>query len=82
MKVNWTVIENTSFECGEGDTISVRGYGRVKFFRLKEKRKKKNGECHWKTKIIVFLMQENKKICRKSIKYKRREYIWRWQICH
>ena len=30
VKVNWRVIENTSFECGVGDTLSVRGYGRSK----------------------------------------------------
>ena len=32
VKVNWTVIENPSFECGEGDTISVRGYGEQNIF--------------------------------------------------
>ena len=30
VKVNWISIENTSFECGEGDMLSVRGYGRAK----------------------------------------------------
>lgn len=40
VKVNWTRIENTSFECGEGDTISVRGYGRGKIFSIEGKTKK------------------------------------------
>jgi RNA-binding protein YlmH len=40
VKVNWTIIENTSFECGEGDTISVRGYGRVKIDTIEGKTKK------------------------------------------
>ncbi len=40
VKVNWTSIENTSFECGEGDTISVRGFGRGKLFSIEGKTKK------------------------------------------
>lgn len=40
VKVNWTSIENTSFECGAGDTISVRGYGRGKIFSIEGKTKK------------------------------------------
>ena len=47
VKVNWTVIENTSFECGEGDTISVRGYGRSKIFSFDGKTKKE------KWKIVI-----------------------------
>jgi RNA-binding protein YlmH len=39
-KVNWTSVENTSFECGEGDTLSVRGYGRAKVFAIEGKTKK------------------------------------------
>ncbi len=39
-KVNWTVIENSSFECHEGDTISVRGYNRVKIVSIEGKTKK------------------------------------------
>ncbi|MGJ7922473.1 RNA-binding protein [Neobacillus sp. LXY-4] len=39
-KVNWTVIESSSFECGEGDTISVRGFGRVKLNSIEGKTKK------------------------------------------
>lgn len=40
VKINWTSIENISFECGEGDTISVRGYGRSKIFSIEGKTKK------------------------------------------
>lgn len=40
VKVNWTVIDSPSFECGEGDTISVRGLGRAKFFSIDGKTKK------------------------------------------
>ncbi|WP_071395410.1 YlmH family RNA-binding protein [Bacillus tuaregi] len=40
VKVNWTSIDNPSFECGEGDTISVRGYGRGKLFSIEGKTKK------------------------------------------
>jgi RNA-binding protein YlmH len=47
VKVNWTVIESTSFECGEGDTISVRGFGRSKIFSFDGKSKKE------KWKIII-----------------------------
>jgi RNA-binding protein YlmH len=41
------MIENTSFECGEGDTISVRGYGRSKIFSFDGKSKKEK----WKMVI-------------------------------
>jgi RNA-binding protein YlmH len=47
VKVNWTVIESTSFECGEGDTISVRGYGRSKIISFDGKSKKE------KWKIVI-----------------------------
>lgn len=47
VKVNWKVIESTSFECGEGDTISVRGYGRSKIFSFEGKSKKEK----WKMVI-------------------------------
>lgn len=40
VKVNWTMIENPSFSCGEGDLISVRGYGRSKILRIDGKTKK------------------------------------------
>ncbi|WHY02307.1 RNA-binding protein [Neobacillus sp. DY30] len=40
VKVNWTSIENVSFECGEGDLLSVRGYGRVKILSIEGKTKK------------------------------------------
>ncbi|PLR97359.1 YlmH family RNA-binding protein [Bacillus sp. T33-2] len=39
-KVNWTAIENPSFECGEGDIISVRGHGRAKIVSIDGKTKK------------------------------------------
>ncbi len=40
VKVNWMGIENPSFECGEGDTLSVRGYGRAKIGLIDGKTKK------------------------------------------
>jgi RNA-binding protein YlmH len=40
VKVNWTAIENTAFECGEGDVISARGYGRAKIITIEGKTKK------------------------------------------
>lgn len=40
VKVNWTTLENTSFECAEGDLISVRGYGRAKIMSIDGQTKK------------------------------------------
>ncbi|MDQ0198517.1 YlmH family RNA-binding protein [Neobacillus ginsengisoli] len=40
VKVNWTLIENSSFECAEGDLISVRGHGRAKIMSIDGKTKK------------------------------------------
>jgi RNA-binding protein YlmH len=40
VKVNWTLIENSSFECEEGDLISVRGQGRAKIMSIEGKTKK------------------------------------------
>lgn len=40
VKVNWTAVENPSFECGEGDTISARKYGRAKILSIDGKTKK------------------------------------------
>lgn len=40
VKVNWTLIENPSFECREGDLISVRGQGRSKIMEIEGKTKK------------------------------------------
>jgi RNA-binding protein YlmH len=40
VKVNWTSIENVSFECAEGDLLSVRGFGRVKILSIEGKTKK------------------------------------------
>ncbi len=40
VKVNWTTIENVSFECAAGDLLSVRGYGRVKILSIEGRTKK------------------------------------------
>ncbi|WP_066066570.1 RNA-binding protein [Neobacillus soli] len=40
VKVNWTLIENPSFECGVGDMISIRGHGRAKIMGIDGKTKK------------------------------------------
>ncbi|UII57337.1 RNA-binding protein [Cytobacillus spongiae] len=40
VKINWTTIENPAFDCGEGDVISVRGFGRSKVITIEGKTKK------------------------------------------
>ncbi|MFK9092349.1 RNA-binding protein [Bacillus salipaludis] len=40
VKVNWTLIENPSFLCEDGDMFSVRGYGRAKLNAIEGKTKK------------------------------------------
>jgi RNA-binding protein YlmH len=40
VKVNWSLIENPSFECGVSDMISVRGNGRAKILAIEGKTKK------------------------------------------
>jgi RNA-binding protein YlmH len=40
VKVNWTLVESSTFECGEGDMISVRGHGRAKIMSIEGKTKK------------------------------------------
>ncbi|PLR84135.1 RNA-binding protein [Bacillus canaveralius] len=40
VKVNWSTIESTSFECGAGDIISIKGYGRCKLISIEGKTKK------------------------------------------
>ncbi|WP_264737132.1 RNA-binding protein [Cytobacillus firmus] len=40
VKVNWTQIENPSFECQQSDIISVRGHGRSKIIEIDGKTKK------------------------------------------
>ncbi|MDQ1146783.1 RNA-binding protein YlmH [Bacillus sp. SORGH_AS 510] len=40
VKVNWTLTENPSFDCDEGDMLSVRGYGRAKIVGIEGKTKK------------------------------------------
>lgn len=46
VKVNWTIIESTSFECDEGDMISVRGHGRAKIMSIEGKTKKEKWRIH------------------------------------
>ena len=40
VKVNWSTVEQLSFECGEGDVISARGFGRCKVLEVGGKTKK------------------------------------------
>ncbi|MCP8970229.1 RNA-binding protein [Ectobacillus ponti] len=40
VKVNWKVVEQTSYECFSGDMLSVRGYGRGKLMSVDGKSKK------------------------------------------
>ncbi|NLP49140.1 RNA-binding protein [Bacillus sp. RO1] len=40
VKVNWRLVEQTSFECQEGDILSVRGFGRSKLLTIDGKTKK------------------------------------------
>ncbi|WP_096154711.1 MULTISPECIES: YlmH family RNA-binding protein [Bacillus] len=40
VKVNWKLIDQTSFDCEEGDVISVRGFGRSKLVSVDGKTKK------------------------------------------
>jgi RNA-binding protein YlmH len=40
VKVNWKVVDNPSFQCEEGDVISVRGKGRCKLLSIDDKTKK------------------------------------------
>ncbi|RHW36481.1 RNA-binding protein [Neobacillus notoginsengisoli] len=40
VKVNWTEIASPSFECGEADMISVKGYGRARLNSIEGKTKK------------------------------------------
>jgi RNA-binding protein YlmH len=47
VKVNWTLIENSSFECAEGDLISVRGHGRAKIMSIDGRTKKEK----WRIKV-------------------------------
>ncbi|XJZ28425.1 RNA-binding protein [Bacillota bacterium Lsc_1132] len=47
VKVNWTLIDNPSFELKEGDMISARGHGRVKILSIEGKTKKEK----WRIRI-------------------------------
>lgn len=40
VKVNWKTVDSVSFECREGDTLSVRGFGRSKLVSMEGKTKK------------------------------------------
>ncbi|MGY3713993.1 YlmH family RNA-binding protein [Sutcliffiella cohnii] len=40
VKVNWRLVEQPSFDCQEGDVISVRGFGRCKLISFEGKTKK------------------------------------------
>jgi RNA-binding protein YlmH len=40
VKANWKVVEQSSFECQEGDILSVRGFGRSKLVTIDGKTKK------------------------------------------
>ncbi|MBA2874067.1 YlmH family RNA-binding protein [Thermaerobacillus caldiproteolyticus] len=46
VKVNWKVVEQAHFECKEGDTLSVRGFGRCKIFSIDGKTKKEKWRVH------------------------------------
>ncbi|MBM6618530.1 RNA-binding protein [Bacillus suaedaesalsae] len=47
VKVNWKKVEETAFECQEGDMISVRGYGRCKLTTIEGKTKRDK----WRIKV-------------------------------
>jgi len=47
VKVNFKVVEQSSFEVEKGDLISIRGYGRSKVLSIEGKTKKE------KWKIVV-----------------------------
>lgn len=40
VKVNWKVVDSASFECREGDNLSIRGYGRSKLTSIEGRTKK------------------------------------------
>lgn len=40
VRLNWTTIQNTALQCGVGDIISLRGYGRAKIINIEGKTKK------------------------------------------
>jgi RNA-binding protein YlmH len=40
VKVNWKVVEQAHFECGQGDVLSARGFGRCKIMDIEGKTKK------------------------------------------
>lgn len=40
VKVNWKIVEDSSYQCGEGDTLSMRGFGRCKIKGIEGRTKK------------------------------------------
>jgi RNA-binding protein YlmH len=50
VKVNWKTVDTVSFECREGDTISVRGYGRSKVSAIEGKTKKDR----WRIVVLIW----------------------------
>lgn len=50
VKVNWKTVDAVSFECREGDTISVRGYGRSKVSAIEGKTKKDR----WRIVVLIW----------------------------
>lgn len=40
VKVNWKVVDDPSFTCHQGDTLSMRGFGRCKISRIEGQTKK------------------------------------------
>jgi RNA-binding protein YlmH len=38
--VNWKTLEQPSFECNEGDTLSLKGHGRARVVSINGKTKK------------------------------------------
>ncbi|MFZ3588000.1 RNA-binding protein [Bacillus sp. DJP31] len=47
VKVNWRQVEEVSFECKEGDVISVRGHGRCKIIEIEGQTKREK----WRIKV-------------------------------
>lgn len=51
VKVNWKLVEQTSFECKVGDTLSIRGFGRITIKTIEGQTKK------GKTRLTVILQK-------------------------
>ncbi|HHY74543.1 MAG TPA: RNA-binding protein [Bacillus bacterium] len=48
VKVNWKVIDDPSFTCHQGDTLSMRGFGRCKLKRMEGQTKKEK----WRIVVV------------------------------